>query len=182
LHHRRQAGKDIWQYSFYIKKAQQLCQPVKGRIKLSVPVAGIHQRYFTIYLRFGKKTIKKSPAVMQALNNADSGNSQAMPAAAADNASGNNSGDAAPVSAAASSNGQKPASTTNSQQPQNGSPTQSAMPKSSTHQSLASIPLKNYPFWQSILAYLAAALLMILGTAYWRRRLLKKGKQNEQEA
>ncbi|MFL2028913.1 NEAT domain-containing protein [Loigolactobacillus zhaoyuanensis] len=48
------AGNDVWSYAFHITSATGLDQPVPATIDMTVPIAGISQQQFEIWLVFGQ--------------------------------------------------------------------------------------------------------------------------------
>lgn len=165
-------NQDCWRYSFKVKNLAVLRHPVYASMKLSVPVAGIKQRHFQVWLMFGKKTTQSSAVVQRALAQGDS----APAAATAGNAAAPT---AAPSATTASPAAAFPASSVASARP---TPKNSGASKSSlaaatpkvAHQKQAVIPLRHYPTIWVAAAFLVSAGLIIAITYFWRRRLLKR--------
>ncbi len=51
----KQAGKDIWTYQVHFKSLNQLKKQAQGSLRLSVPIANIHDRLFKVWFAFGVK-------------------------------------------------------------------------------------------------------------------------------
>lgn len=54
-----QNGKDIWTYTFHIDSIKVLEHEIAGKVRLSVPIANIHQRTFEVWFSFGKLDLRK---------------------------------------------------------------------------------------------------------------------------
>ena len=54
-----QNGKDIWTYTFHIDSIKVLEHEISGKVRLSVPIANIHQRTFEVWFSFGKLDLRK---------------------------------------------------------------------------------------------------------------------------
>ncbi|ATO56193.1 hypothetical protein ATO00_12640 [Loigolactobacillus coryniformis subsp. coryniformis] len=52
--HSTAGGNDIWTYAFHISNEQGLDQPIPATISMTVPIAGISNQQFEVWLSFGK--------------------------------------------------------------------------------------------------------------------------------
>ncbi|MFR0553749.1 NEAT domain-containing protein, partial [Loigolactobacillus coryniformis subsp. coryniformis] len=52
--HSTAGGNDIWTYAFHISNEQGLDQPIPATISMTVPIAGINDQQFEVWLSFGK--------------------------------------------------------------------------------------------------------------------------------
>lgn len=164
-------GDDSWTYKFKVKNAAVLNKPVAATIKLSVPVAGIHQRHFKIWLMFGKKSSRTSSVVQKALSAANT-NDAPEPAAETPVAGAN------PVASAktAANANESPNSTTKN----NATPASiSAASKAPiAHGKYAVIPLKHYPI--ALISILFGVLIIaLLAVTAWGRHRILKGVRDE---
>lgn len=54
LRHSNAGGNDVWTYAFHIDSATGLDQPIPATISMTVPISGISNQQFEIWLAFGK--------------------------------------------------------------------------------------------------------------------------------
>lgn len=60
-----QNGKDIWTYTFHISSIKVLEHEISGRVRLSVPIANIHQQTFEVWFSFGKLDLRKGTIIQK---------------------------------------------------------------------------------------------------------------------
>lgn len=175
-------------FNYYvILTKNKLKKELPGRIKLSVPIAGIHQRTFSIWFKFGKTILAHNNPENKFLNNSGNSESDASASAPASSAVGTDSGNTNSSVAsddrqdAGSGSTDQPAndqssSTNKANDDQNSSNPTDSPQNNVGHKKLAVIPVKKYPFAATISSLVVIALGLIVSTAWGFLRLKKKEK------
>ncbi|MCT7732240.1 MAG: hypothetical protein N4S00_07825 [Lactobacillus crispatus] len=161
----KQAGKDIWTYQVHFKSLNQLKKQAQGSLRLSVPIANIHDRLFKVWFAFGVKNVAHSSTVSKALTEANSSTDSSSTSDAITAANDDSSKDAK--------------NATSSAQPQS-KPVkkQQASSNSSVKPSekMATIAAVEYPFLPVIAGFLAFDAAIIGLAFYLRNKILKRKK------
>ena len=157
----KQAGKDIWTYQVHFKSLNQLKKQAQGSLRLSVPIANIHDRLFKVWFAFGVKNVAHSSTVSKALTEANSSTDSSSTSKDAENATSSAQPQSKPVKKqqASSNSSVKPSAKTT--------------PKK---KKMATIAAVEYPFLTVIAGFLAFDAAIIGLAFYLRNKILKRKK------
>lgn len=173
----KQAGKDIWTYQVHFKALNQLKKQAQGSLRLSVPIANIHDRLFKVWFAFGVKNVAHSSTVSKALTEANS---------STDSSSTDSSSTSDAITAANDDSSKDAKNATSSAQPQSkpvkkqqASSNSSVKPSAKTtpkKKKMATIAAVEYPFLPVIAGFLAFDAAIISLAFYLRNKILKRKK------
>lgn len=173
-------NKDVWSYTVKLDSIKDLKKETGGKLHLSVPIADIHNRTFSVYFKFGVKNIahKSSlPAV------ADSSSTDDTTGQTAQNASSSTSAATAPATSQKQAQSEAPASNETQAQvkaadePETPAVTSADLAKYKVKpqtKSYADIALVNYPILQTVLIFLLVDGAIVAVAIY----LYKKERRN----
>ena len=171
-HFYQKGGKDVWTYDVHFSSLKKFQTRATGKIRLSVPIANIHNRVFKIVFVWGAKVAGKSNVVASALAGSSDDSSNGVSSGTSNSVSGTSSSE--------NSSSEIPKST--SKIASNSTNTSNVTPKelskyrvSPKKEKLADIALVNYPFLPVILSFFTIGAIVIGGAIYLRKRLLKGG-------
>lgn len=174
-HFTRQAGKDVWSYQVHFNSLDQLKKQVEGSLRLSVPIADIHNRLFKVWFAFGVKDVAHnaetsaiaSTESADSVSSADVNNDQAVNANTNAENGENNSPSTQPAIKQSSANKSIQAPKSQTQ------PVSKVKPKKKT---MATIAAVEYPFLP-VIAGFAIFDAAIIGLAFYLRNRILKGKK-----
>lgn len=172
LHLTKQNGKDAWTYQVHFKSLDQLKKQVQGSLRLSVPIANIHDRLFKVWFAFGVKNVAHSSTVGKELADADNNDSNDASASSTSNGENTQSKISRTKSQSKPDVKTKKVKTSN---PKAKTPTHVAKvaPKKKT---MATVAAVEYPFLPVIMGFVVFDAA-IIGLAIYLRNKVLKGKK-----
>lgn len=164
---KKEGNKDIWTYEVSFKSLNQLKHQAKGSLRLSVPIANIHNRLFSVWFAFGIKDIAHNSVVASALASSNT-----------DMPSSSNSLPSKNSTAKLDSKGMKQLKI-NRDHKQDAKDDTNGYPALSNnkHQTMADIALIKYPFLPIILSFALFDSFIIAAALIIRRKIMKGNKQ-----
>lgn len=168
----KQAGKDIWTYQVHFKSLNQLKKQAQGSLRLSVPIANIHDRLFKVWFAFGVKNVAHSSTVSKALTEANSNTDSSSTSDAIPAANDDSSKDAEN----ATSSAQPQSKPVKKQQSSSNSSVKPGAKMTPKKKKMATIAAVEYPFLTVIAGFLAFDAAIIGLAFYLRNKILKRKK------
>lgn len=166
---------DQWTYSFSVKSLRELQKSVSGTLRLSVPIANIHERTFKVWFVFGVKNVKQHVDLGKAVSQSNNDSNVSADPASNDSSSTTSS------SGSQNSNAQAKSA------PKKTKVNNPAAPKEKTviaddlaryrvspkKQVYSDIALVDYPFLPVSIVFLVLAIMIISGAIILRRKVLR---------
>lgn len=170
-----QNGKDIWTYTFHIDSIKVLEHEISGRVRLSVPIANIHQRTFEVWFSFGKLDLRKGSITQKQSaisNETESKTSTPMDSASPTSSKKSAAATQAPLAEEAATKPEKADS-------QAALPSKKAVAKydvlpKDKQPTYADVTLIKYPILEEVIVFIVLAGAIVGGTLFLSKKVKKK--------